>query len=255
MKDKILTSLPAEYPFRDTLYWFNTIDSTNNYLKKLAQTGAPQGTAVVAGQQTAGRGRLGRSFFSPAEKNTKFTYNLSNTTSIYTQFLKDYETFDQELISAKQDIDNYLADTGDVYNTFAEDFHSLKTYFYNDGYITVINLAGNLSTEDFNKCKTVFSTLRAKIKNLTDYMIYNIKNKKINFFFSLSSYEKIYKSLSSMYDNLPSDKDLESFTSSMIIERYNLLLETYDIKAYDIEISNVNETKFIFPLPRELIIH
>ena len=178
-------------------------------------------------------------FFSPAEKNTKFTYNLSNTTSIYTQFLKDYETFDQELISAKQDIDNYLADTGDVYNTFAEDFHSLKTYFYNDGYITVINLAGNLSTEDFNKCKTVFSTLRAKIKNLTEYMIYNIKNKKINFFFSLSSYEKIYKSLSSMYDNLPSDKDLESFTSSMIIERYNLLLETYDIKAYDIEISNL----------------
>lgn len=74
MKDKILTSLPAEYPFRDTLYWFNTIDSTNNCLKKLAQTGAPQGTAVVAGQQTTGRGRLGRSFFSPAGKGIYLSF-------------------------------------------------------------------------------------------------------------------------------------------------------------------------------------
>lgn len=74
MKDKILTSLPAEYPFQDTLYWFNTIDSTNNYLKQLAQNGAPQGTAMIAGQQTAGKGRLGRSFFSPAGKSIYLSF-------------------------------------------------------------------------------------------------------------------------------------------------------------------------------------
>ena len=40
-------------------------DSTNRVAKELARQGAPHGTAVLAERQTAGRGRLGRSFFSP----------------------------------------------------------------------------------------------------------------------------------------------------------------------------------------------
>ena len=43
-------------------------DSTNRYLKELAAAGAPEGTVIIAGRQSAGRGRLGRSFFSPEEK-------------------------------------------------------------------------------------------------------------------------------------------------------------------------------------------
>ena len=42
-----------------------TVDSTNTYLKRLAEEGAPDGTAVIAKTQTAGRGRLGRQFASP----------------------------------------------------------------------------------------------------------------------------------------------------------------------------------------------
>lgn len=45
---------------------FKTIDSTNTYAKTLAQNGAPQGTVVISEEQTAGRGRMGRSFYSPA---------------------------------------------------------------------------------------------------------------------------------------------------------------------------------------------
>ena len=41
------------------------VDSTNNYLKRLALEGAPEGTVAVADAQSAGRGRLGRSFQSP----------------------------------------------------------------------------------------------------------------------------------------------------------------------------------------------
>ena len=41
-------------------------DSTNNRVKELADAGAPSGAAVIADRQTAGRGRLGRSFSSPA---------------------------------------------------------------------------------------------------------------------------------------------------------------------------------------------
>lgn len=42
---------------------FDELDSTNNYLK--TQTAAPDGTAAVADSQTAGRGRMDRSFQSP----------------------------------------------------------------------------------------------------------------------------------------------------------------------------------------------
>ena len=44
------------------------VDSTNDYAKKLAPTGAVHGTAVVADRQTAGKGRVGRSFDSPGGK-------------------------------------------------------------------------------------------------------------------------------------------------------------------------------------------
>lgn len=43
------------------------IDSTNNYLKQLAKNGAPEGTVIIAEEQTAGRGRRGKSFYSPAK--------------------------------------------------------------------------------------------------------------------------------------------------------------------------------------------
>lgn len=39
--------------------------STNTLARQMAADGAPEGTAVVADRQTAGRGRRGRSFFSP----------------------------------------------------------------------------------------------------------------------------------------------------------------------------------------------
>ncbi len=42
---------------------FDELDSTNNYLK--TQTGLPDGTVAVADSQTAGRGRMDRSFQSP----------------------------------------------------------------------------------------------------------------------------------------------------------------------------------------------
>lgn len=43
-----------------------TVDSTNRYARMLAAQGAPHGTLVLARQQTAGRGRRGRNWISPA---------------------------------------------------------------------------------------------------------------------------------------------------------------------------------------------
>ncbi len=66
MKDHILAHLSPAHPWRDNIQYFDTIDSTNTRCKTLAATGAPHGTILIAGHQTAGRGRLGRSFQSPA---------------------------------------------------------------------------------------------------------------------------------------------------------------------------------------------
>lgn len=42
-----------------------SVTSTNTLLKAEAAAGAPEGAVLVAGEQTEGRGRMGRSFFSP----------------------------------------------------------------------------------------------------------------------------------------------------------------------------------------------
>lgn len=43
---------------------YDTVTSTNDLLKAKAKAGAPAGTVIVAARQTAGRGRMGRSFLS-----------------------------------------------------------------------------------------------------------------------------------------------------------------------------------------------
>lgn len=56
--------LPADAPLLPTVR--KSLDSTNAEALRRAVDGAPEGTVIVAEEQTAGRGRRGRSFFSPA---------------------------------------------------------------------------------------------------------------------------------------------------------------------------------------------
>jgi BirA family biotin operon repressor/biotin-[acetyl-CoA-carboxylase] ligase len=51
------------------IHYLEETDSTNRVAFELARGGAAAGTAVIAERQTAGRGRLGRSFFSPEHAN------------------------------------------------------------------------------------------------------------------------------------------------------------------------------------------
>jgi BirA family biotin operon repressor/biotin-[acetyl-CoA-carboxylase] ligase len=51
--------------FGQPAYYFSETGSTNDVAAALAERGAPEGTTVVASAQTAGRGRLGRGWFSP----------------------------------------------------------------------------------------------------------------------------------------------------------------------------------------------
>ena len=50
----------------ENTHYYDITDSTSSRLKELARKGAPEGSVVIADSQTDGRGRLGRSFESPA---------------------------------------------------------------------------------------------------------------------------------------------------------------------------------------------
>lgn len=61
-----IRALLGQHPWTDRITVLETVTSTNTIAKELAKQGAPHGTVVLAEQQTGGRGRLGRSFSSPA---------------------------------------------------------------------------------------------------------------------------------------------------------------------------------------------
>jgi BirA family biotin operon repressor/biotin-[acetyl-CoA-carboxylase] ligase len=54
----------ADTRFR-VVEWFASVDSTNRLLLEHAADGAAEGTVAVADEQTAGRGRLGRTWLAP----------------------------------------------------------------------------------------------------------------------------------------------------------------------------------------------
>ena len=64
--DPFCADAVGEYPA--PVYVHERLDSSNQTAKRLALAGAPHGTLVLAGQQSAGRGRMGRRFESPAGK-------------------------------------------------------------------------------------------------------------------------------------------------------------------------------------------
>lgn len=65
MKEQILQYVSPDYPWKDRFHWLPEVDSTNDYLKRIAVEGAPHGTVVLSDHQTGGHGRRGRSFLSP----------------------------------------------------------------------------------------------------------------------------------------------------------------------------------------------
>lgn len=56
--------------------FLETVDSTNNYLKRAAEDGAVNGTLAVAEEQTGGKGRRGRSWETPKGTNIAMTILL-----------------------------------------------------------------------------------------------------------------------------------------------------------------------------------
>ena len=76
MNEQQIKSKLNDHPWAARVRCEETVISTNDLVKALAAQGAPEGTAIFAEQQTAGRGRLGRSFYSPAGTGLYFSVLL-----------------------------------------------------------------------------------------------------------------------------------------------------------------------------------
>lgn len=74
-KEKIESRMRTETLGKSVVYYEET-DSTNVRVRELAQQGAEHGTLVVADRQSAGKGRRGRGWDSPAGKNIYMTLLL-----------------------------------------------------------------------------------------------------------------------------------------------------------------------------------
>jgi BirA family biotin operon repressor/biotin-[acetyl-CoA-carboxylase] ligase len=58
------------------IFAYKTIGSTNDTARRLAESDSPEGTLIIAEKQTKGRGRLGRSWYSPQGKGLYFSVIL-----------------------------------------------------------------------------------------------------------------------------------------------------------------------------------
>ncbi len=76
--DRLQTLLKTNFVGRSVTYQ-DSVDTTMAVAADEASAGAPEGAVVVAEEQTAGRGRMGRSWVSPPGDNLYFTLILRPT--------------------------------------------------------------------------------------------------------------------------------------------------------------------------------
>ena len=64
----MLTQLDTQWAGRGKVVYEKQMDSTNRKAKEMAQNGAPHGSLAVCDVQTAGRGRMQRTWETPAHQ-------------------------------------------------------------------------------------------------------------------------------------------------------------------------------------------
>ena len=115
---------------------FDELDSTNNYLKKLGSNGEKENQLVIALCQTGGRGRMGRSFYSP------------NGTGIYFSLLLHPEFSAEKSLFLTVMAAVSVAETVMKYNK-----NDVKIKWVNDIYIDGKKVCGILTEGAVNKDK------------------------------------------------------------------------------------------------------
>lgn len=153
-KESILPHLKGDAAGMDITV-FKTIDSTNNYAKTLAGQGAKQGTVIISEEQTAGKGRLGRSFYSPASSGIYMSIilrpklSLENslliTTSVAVAVARAIDKIAEVKTKIKWVNDIYLADKK-LCGILSEASLDMETHSLE---YAVVGIGINISTESF----------------------------------------------------------------------------------------------------------
>lgn len=117
---------------------FEELDSTNNYLKKVGSKGEKENHLVIALSQTGGRGRMGRSFYSP------------NGTGIYFSLLLHPEFSAEKSLFLTVMAAVSVAETVMNYNK-----NDVKIKWVNDIYIDSKKVCGILTEGAINSDKSL----------------------------------------------------------------------------------------------------
>ena len=104
--DMIRHKLPT-YTFGQNVIYTEQTGSTNTELKRLAQTGAPEGMLYVTNEQLVGRGRLERSWRAPAGSSLLMSLLFRPG-----QFLNPAQTHQLTMLCSLAMIDSIQAHTG-----------------------------------------------------------------------------------------------------------------------------------------------
>ncbi len=183
------------------IYFYDTVDSTNNICKVLSQSGEDS-ALVIADFQTAGKGRLGRSFFSP------------KSTGIYMSLLlrPDFSTEQITLITTAAAVA-----VADAIDNVCNQNTLIK--WVNDIYIKDKKVCGIL-------CEAGFSSSN----NSSNYVVLGIG---INLFAPKNSFpDDIKNKAGSIFSNLSQCTDIKERLIEKIVKNFMEIYEKLPCKEY-----------------------
>lgn len=155
----------------------DVVNSTNTLLKEMAHAGAKDGTVVIANRQTAGKGRMGRSFYSP------------ENTGVYMSVLVKRESlFDPTLMTTAAAVAVMKA----IEDTFGK---KTQVKWVNDILLDGKKVCGILTEGEFRGSKLVYAVIGIGINVATKDFPDEIKERAGSIAADVSLKEKFIQNL------------------------------------------------------------
>ena len=188
------------YKFRVEVY--DTVDSTNNVCKKRAEDGEPEGLVIVSNEQTKGRGRQGKAFYSPSDCGIYMTI----------------------LIRPKKRVEDALYITAATAVAVSDAIDSVagvntKIKWVNDVYYNNKKVCGILTEAAFDMENGNFN-----------YIVVGIG---INVFSPASSYPEDIKGVAtSVLDDVNNNENLRNILAAKVLDNFEEIYMNFEKKEY-----------------------
>ena len=186
MKDMIINSSELSRRGITTIY-FDTIDSTSSAARRYATDGGNTPALFVANSQSAGRGRLGRSFYSPADTGIYETLLIdvtSDSSASLSLVTSAVAVAVSDAIWETLQIECQIKWVNDVYVNGRKACGILaESFFVGDRRFLAIGIGVNLGTEDFpaeldgiatSLCTSFTQALRARLASRIAASVFDI---------------------------------------------------------------------------------